>query len=113
MPELGFCHCGNSKYMVVDLGNWMIVVSGIGQTLQVPRNDLGNRYIHSQSSHFNFSSVEVGRVISIGAERKNWLRCNQDDQGSDNSATLATCYSIRNIPSITLTARPVSRTVLP
>src|SRR6266567_1894471 len=54
VPVIGFCHSGNPNDMVIDLGNWMIVVSKLGRRLCIQRDDFGKMSIHSHSSRSNF-----------------------------------------------------------
>jgi hypothetical protein len=55
MPVIRLCHGGNPNDMVIDLSNWMIVVSEMGGRLCLQRDDLRNASIHSQSSRPNSS----------------------------------------------------------
>ena len=48
MPVIGSCHCGNPNNMVIDLSNWMVVVSEMGRRLRLQGDDLGKVSIHCQ-----------------------------------------------------------------
>ena len=47
MPVIGLCHSGNPNDMVIDLSNWMIVVSEVCRRLCIQSDDLGKISIHS------------------------------------------------------------------
>ena len=59
MPVIGFCHGGNPNNMVIDLSDWMIVVSEMGRRLCLQRDDVGKVSIHSQASRPNSSPART------------------------------------------------------
>jgi hypothetical protein len=50
---------GNSNDMVVDRGNWMVVVSEMGRRLCPRRDYLWKGSIHAPSSRSNFSLLSI------------------------------------------------------
>src|ERR1700738_872782 len=59
MPVIGLCHRGNANDMVIDLRDWMVIVSEMGRRLCRQRNDLGKVSTHSQSSRSTFRLVLI------------------------------------------------------
>jgi len=89
MPVIGFCHRGDPNNMVIDLCNWMILVSEMGRRLCLQGDDFGKVSIHSEILAFpilaliNFLAHDFGLFDVLGLFSSDHGELGNNEGGSE------------------------------